>query len=159
MDHLYSIDSRLKSSGRWWNRDLWFPCPMLGHVHELTTCESFFQMTSKERQESSRGRICRTCFKPGGDCLIKDTKCGTRVPMNILCSGCVAFTNSKRFSPHNVLFCNSKHPSHNKPQRGELMKVLEKYFGCPIGPEAPMEQIRSEAFTCTQDSEDDDDWR
>ena len=113
-------------------------------------------MTPKERQENSRGRICKTYFKPGG---IKDAKCGTRVPKNMLCSGCVAFTNGKRFSPHNVLFCSSKHPAHNKPQRGELMKVLEKYFGCLIGPEAPMDQIRSGTFTCSQDCEDEEDWR
>ena len=117
VDHVYSVDSRLKSSGRWWNHDCRFPCPILGHKHELTTCEPFFQMTPRERQESSRGRICKTCFKPGGECLVKDTKCGTKVPMSMLCPGCVAFTNRRRFSPHNVLFCNSKHPAHNKPHR------------------------------------------
>ena len=99
IDHVYSVDSRLKSSGRWWNRSLRFPCPIEGHKHELTSCEVFFQLTPKERQEKSRGRICKTCFKPGGDCLIKDAKCGTAVPMNMLCTGCVAFTKGKRFSP------------------------------------------------------------
>ena len=39
------------------------------------------------------------------------------------------------------------------------MKVIVKYFGCPIGPDAPMDQIRSGTFTCTQDCEDGEDWR
>ena len=68
IDHVYCMDSWLKSSGRWWNRDRRFPCPIEGQEHELTTCEPFFQMTPKERQERSRGRICKTCFKPGGEC-------------------------------------------------------------------------------------------
>ena len=68
VDHVYSVDSRLKSSGRWWNRSLRFPCPIERYEHELTSCEVFFQLTPKERQEKSRGRICKTCFKPGGDC-------------------------------------------------------------------------------------------
>ena len=67
MDHVYSIDSRLKLSGRWWNRSFQFPCPILEHEHELTSCDNFFQLTPQERQEKSRGRICKTCFKPGGD--------------------------------------------------------------------------------------------
>ena len=85
IDHVYSVDSRLKPSGRWWDRSLQFPCPIEGHVHELTFCDLFFQLTPKERQEKSRGR--------------------TTVPMNMLCTGCVAFTKWKRFSPHNLLFC------------------------------------------------------
>ena len=147
---MYSIVSRLKSSGRWWNRSFRFPCPIMGHEHELTSCEEFFQLTPKDRQEKSRGRICKTYFKPGGDCLIKDAKCGTAVPMNMLCTSCNAFTKGKRFSPHNSLFCNSKHPAHNKPTRGELTKILEKYFDCPIGQNAAMEQVKSGMFTCTQ---------
>ena len=42
VDHVYSMDSRLKSSGRWWNHDCRFLCPILGHEHE-----PFFQMTSR----------------------------------------------------------------------------------------------------------------
>ena len=76
----------------------------------------------------------------------------TRVPMNMLCTGCVAFTKGKRLT-HNLLFCNSKHPAHNKPQRGELTKILEKYFGCPIGQNASMDQVRSRTFTCTRSDE------
>ena len=136
--------------GRWWNRDLRFPCPILEHEHELTSCNEFFQMTPKERQEKSRGRICKTCFKAGGDCIVKDSKCTTPVPVNLLCNGCVAFTRNKRFSPHNILFCNSQHPTHSKPSQGELKKVLEKYFGCPIGQITATEQVRSGTFTCTQ---------
>ena len=37
VDPVYSIDSRLKSSGRWWNRSFRFPCPIMGHEHELTS--------------------------------------------------------------------------------------------------------------------------
>ena len=68
-------------------------------------------------------------------------------------SGCVAFTNGKRFSPHNLLFCNSKHPAHNKPQRRELTKIREKYIVCPIGQNASMVQVRSRTFTCTWSDE------
>ena len=73
--------------------------------------------------------------------------------MNILCTGCVTFTKGKLFSPHNLLFCNSKHPAHNKPQRGELTKILEKYFVCPIGQSALIDQVRSGTFTCTRNEE------
>ena len=68
----------------------------------------------------------------------------------MLCTGCVAFTKGKLFSPHNILFCNSKHPAHNKPTRGELTKILEQYFDCPIGQNAAMDQVKFGTFTCTQ---------
>ena len=68
----------------------------------------------------------------------------------MLCTGCVAFTKGRRFSPHNILFCNSQHPTHNKPSRGELNKILEKYFGCPIGQNVGTDQVRTGTFTCTQ---------
>lgn len=68
----------------------------------------------------------------------------------MLCTGCVAFTKGKRFSPLNILFCNSQHPTHNKPPRGELSKILEKYFSCPIGQNIAVDQVRSGTFTCTQ---------
>ena len=105
--HIYAVDSRLISSGRWWDRDQVFPCPIEGHKHELTDCAEFFAMNPKDRQESSRGRICKTCFKPGGECLSKE-KCSTSVPRGMVCDGCAKFVNTKakRFSPHNILFCN-----------------------------------------------------
>ena len=83
-------------------------------------------------------------------CLIKDAKCGTAVPMNMLCTGCIAFTKGKRFSPHNILFCNSQHPTHTKLSRGEMNKVLEKYFGCPIIQNVNADQVRTGTFTSTQ---------
>ena len=42
IDHLYSVHSRLKSLGRWWNRSLRFLCPIERHEHKLTSCELFF---------------------------------------------------------------------------------------------------------------------
>ena len=70
--------------------------------------------------------------------------------MNILCKGCIAYTAARRLTPHNILFCNSQHPSHNKPSRGEMTKILEKYFGCPIGQKTATDQVGSGTFTCTQ---------
>ena len=66
LDYVYSIDSRLTTSGRWWNRNFRFPCPISGHEHELASCAEFFQLNPKERQERSKGKICKTCFKVGG---------------------------------------------------------------------------------------------
>ena len=159
VDHMYIVDSRLKWSGRWWNRDLRFPCSILGHKHELSSDDVFFSMSPKDRQENSRGRICKTGFKPGGECLVKNMKCGGKVPSNLLCPGCVAFTNRKKYLPHNVLICNSKHPSHTKPARGDLIAALQKYFGCPLGQNVSVDQVSSGTFICTQNSSQTDNWR
>ena len=35
LDQLYMIDSRLTSSGRWWNRNYDFPCPLAGWTRSL----------------------------------------------------------------------------------------------------------------------------
>ena len=68
VDHVYVLDSQFKSSGRLWNRDFRFLCPILGQEHELLSCDLFFPMAPKERQNSSRGQICKMCFKPRGEC-------------------------------------------------------------------------------------------
>ena len=36
LDHVYSIDSRLTTSGKWWNRNFQFPCPIPGHEHAFS---------------------------------------------------------------------------------------------------------------------------
>ena len=61
-----------------------------------------------------------------------------------------AYCTKGRLSPHNMLFCKSKHPSHNKPSKGEITKIFEKYFGCPLGQNNSTDQVRSGTFTCTQ---------
>ena len=149
-DQLYTIDSRLTSSGRWWNRNYDFPCPLAGHDHELSTCKDFYQMTPKDRQVDCQGKICKTCIKAGGKCLGSNGKCTSKVPMETLCKGCVAYCAKNRLSPHNLLFCTSNHPAHMKPSMENLQKIFDKYFGRPWGRPDSSEQVRSGTFTCTQ---------
>ena len=59
MDFLYRIDARLTKSGKWWDPNLRYPCPIESHKHELYQCSSFLGMSLKERHEKLRGRICR----------------------------------------------------------------------------------------------------
>ena len=156
LDWVYSIDSRLTTSGRWWNRSFQFPCPLAGHDHELSSFKDFFQMSPKERQDKSKGKICKTCFKVGGDCLGPNGKCSTDVPVDILCKGCVAYCARGRLSPHNLLFCSSKHSTHAKPSKENLPKIFEKYFGRPWGQTDSTEQIRYVHVHSNEDKEEDD---
>ena len=155
--YIYAVDSRLMSYCRWWDRDQVFPCPIEGHKHELTECGEFFTMNPKERQENSRGWICKTCFKPGGECLVKD-KCTTSTPRGMVCEGCAKFVNlkAKRFSLHNILFCNNTNPAHAKPSRAEMYKILESYFKRPIRRADTGTQSGAGVFSCTRIG---DDWR
>ena len=47
MDHVYRIDSRLVKSGKWWNNNFKYPCPVDSHSHELYQCG----MTPKEQHD------------------------------------------------------------------------------------------------------------
>ena len=67
MDFLYRVDTRLTKSGKWWDSSLKYPCMIEAHKHELYQCSLFLGMSLKERHEKLKGRICRTCLKPGGD--------------------------------------------------------------------------------------------
>ena len=111
MDHVYRIDSRLVKSGKWWNNNFKYPCPVDSHSHELYQCG----MTPKEQHDKLKGRICRTCLKPGGLCLTKDNRCSTRVPKGLTCDGCVQYTQGRKLPPHSILYCTSSRPEHVCP--------------------------------------------
>ena len=49
MDQIYRIDNRLFKSGKWWNANFKYPCPVESHNHELYQCGVFMGMTPKER--------------------------------------------------------------------------------------------------------------
>ena len=85
-------------------------------------------MIPNDRQDHLKGWTCKTSLKPAGTCLNKDRRFGTQVPKGLTCPECVAFTQGKKLSPHNVLFCTSKHPSYVRPQKSEFLQVLQKYF-------------------------------
>ena len=126
-----------------------FPCPIPSHQHELTQCMKFFSMTLRERQEECRNRICQSCFKPGGTCLLRGTKlCNMTVPKQMLCPGCVGFAKVKKITPNNLLFCASKHPAHTKPVMSVMHKVLCHYFG-ELGRKVMEDLIQYRAFSCT----------
>ena len=74
LDYLYKFDTGLAKSGKWWDQNLKFPCPIEAHRHELFQCPSFMGMSPKERHEKFKGRICRTCLKPGGVCNVHEGK-------------------------------------------------------------------------------------
>ena len=100
MERVYAVDSRPALSGK------------LSHSHELSQSEKFFALTPKERQDALGAHICKTCFKPGGMCMTRGTMiCSTTVPKLMICPGCTAFTHGKKISAHNILFCDSKHPT------------------------------------------------
>lgn len=71
---MYTVDT-----GKGWNHEFRYPCPIESHNHELFQCEAFFSMTPRERQETLKGQTCKTCFKPGGTCITRGSRmCGTR---------------------------------------------------------------------------------
>ena len=78
LDYLYKYDIRLSKSGKWWDPNLRYPCPIEAHKHELYQCSLFLGMSPKERHEKLKGRICRTCLKPGEICM-KGKKCSSEV--------------------------------------------------------------------------------
>ena len=105
-DWLYRINDRLVKSGKGWKPELWFPCLLDSHVHELFQCEAFLAMSLKDQQRAGKGKICQSCLKPGEQCIGKDKKCNTEVPKGLLRPGCVSFTMTQnRLSPHCMLFC------------------------------------------------------
>ena len=84
-------------------------------------------MTPRERQKALGSWICKTCFKPGGTCAGRGTKaCGTTVPKSLICLGCIVFTQEKKLSPHNAIFCASKHPTHDKPVLIDVYETTDK---------------------------------
>ena len=92
MDQVYRIDNRLVKSGKWWNANFKYPCPVDSHNHELYQCGVFMGMSLKERHEKLKGRICRTCLKSGGVCLTKDKSRSSKVPKGRVCDGCTQYT-------------------------------------------------------------------
>ena len=91
-ERMYRIDDRRVKSGKWWKPELWYPCLLDSHAHELFQCETFLAMSPKDRQQALKGKIFKSCLKQGGGCIGKDKKCGTEVTKGFLCPGCISFT-------------------------------------------------------------------
>ena len=92
LDQVYPIDSRLMKSGKWWNANLKYPCPVESHNHKLYQCGVFMGMTPKERHDKLKGRTCKTCLKPRGSCITKEKRCSTKLPKGFACEGCIQYT-------------------------------------------------------------------
>ena len=73
-------------------------------------------------------------------CAGKGSKAfGMTVPKSLICPGCIIFTHEKKLSPHNMLFCASKHPTYAKPVKSDVYKTLQKYFDSRLGREVTAE--------------------
>ena len=129
MDQVYRIDSHLMKSGKWWNANFKYPCQVESHNHELYQCGVFIGMTPKERHDKLKGRICRTCLRPGGICITKEKRCSTKLPKDFACEGCVHYTQGRKLSPHSVLYCTSARPEHIKPSKPEFYRILQSTLG------------------------------
>ena len=69
IDHVYSVDSRLKSSGRLWDRNFRFPSPLLGHEHELTSCDDFFSINPEGEAGEIQGKDMQNVLQSRGRLL------------------------------------------------------------------------------------------
>ena len=124
-----------------WDPSFKFPCPVESQNHELYQCSLFLGMTPKERHEKLRGKICKTCLKPGGICVIKGRKWGTKVPKSLLCNSCIQFIQSKNLSPFNILYCTSERPEHVHPPKPKFFQAMQEYFGGKITGEITPETV------------------
>ena len=97
-------------------------------------------MTPKVRHEKLRGRICRTCLKPGGIC-IKGKKCSTKVTKGLVCEGCIQYVQGRNLSPHNILYCTSNRPAHAHPPKSKFYRIMQEYFGGKVTGDITPESI------------------
>ena len=122
---------------------------MDSHSHELYQCGMFMGMTPKERLEKMKGRICRTCLKPGGLCLTKDKRCSTKVPKGLVCDGCAQYTQGRKLFPHNILYCTSSRPEHICPPKSEFYQTMQDYFGGKVAGKITPETVCYKVFLCS----------
>ena len=98
-------------------------------------------------------RICRTCLKPGGVCLTKDKRCSTKVPKSLVCDGCAQYTQGRKLSPHNVLYCTSAQPAHTRPPKSEFYQTMQDYFGEKVAGKITLETVCYGVFLCSWNGE------
>lgn len=142
-DHQMSPDSEDENAGhipivlttttggnRWWKNGLAFPCPMVGHEHELNSCKEFFSLTPGERRSqalTSGRRVCWCCLRPTAIC---NKTCGRmiNIPDALKCPECAIVANAKGIAPLNVLYCVRQEHDSKKPPPQLLVKELRKYL-------------------------------
>ena len=118
------------ASPQWWRSGLSFPCPMVGHDHELGTCVDFFTLKPTQRKarlNKANRRLCWSCLKPATKC---DRKCVQNVTMSevIKCKDCAPYAASKGFACLSVLFCTNIEHNKSRPPPSLLIKELKKYL-------------------------------
>ena len=115
---------------KWWTNGRNFPCPMIGHDHELNTCKDYFTLTPAERRSQAGAtgrRICWCCLRPTSVCN-KTCMRSTVVPEALKCKECAKVAVPKGLAPLNVLFCVKQEHDSSKPPAGVIMRELKKYL-------------------------------
>ena len=152
LDRLYRFNEKFFKVCKWWNQNLTFPCPIETHNHELYQCEAFLSMSLANRKKICRGRICKTCLIPGGQCHGMGKKFTTQTNSGFLCPGCVAYTTSRpqlNLSPHCILFCANPHSDQPHPSKTEAFRILNEYLGRAITKQYQPGRIGIGAFLCS----------
>ena len=71
---------------RWYLVNLRFPCPLVGHSHEISTCEEFFLFNPVERwNKMDKGKLCYTCLSPKDVCVNRRCEFEEKVPKTLKC--------------------------------------------------------------------------
>ena len=98
---------------RWHLPNLRFPCPLVGHNHEISSCEEFFSFNPMERwNKMDKGKLCYTCLSPKDVCVSRRCEFAEKFPETLKCEGCAPWAHSKNVAPFSILFCRIK--AHSK---------------------------------------------
>ena len=125
-----------RPSGPWWKNGLNFPCPIVGHEHELNSCEEFLLLTPKQRRNlnrevgdsSAKGRtICWSCMRPTGICK-RSCRQTPVIPEGLRCSGCAQYAKERGWAALCILFCTKTEHNSLKPPPAMVHKELKKYL-------------------------------
>ena len=113
-----------------YSTELKFPCPMMGHKHEVSKYTEFFELSPEDRWEKlEKGKICFSYLKPRGVCKLRICVNHPKVPKVMKCTQCALWAESKGMAPFSIFFCKRKGTWRMRAPLSELKSALEKYIG------------------------------
>ena len=134
-ERLILADQDIKTqtfSKNWWSEGVKFPCPIIGHDHELSNCKEFFQLSPAQRRSIAKRterRLCWCCLRPTRICKKQCNYARSSRSDILKCQGCIKVASSRGLTPLNVLFCVKHEHNTMKPSSFALMSALRDYLG------------------------------
>ena len=120
-----SPERKSRSPTKWYKDGLKSPCPIENHIHEVGTCTTFFSMSSTDRYNASKKKLCFTCMGPWQTCRRK-CKRVKQIPKQLVCSDCASSFAGQKRTPYSVLICAKE--DHAKPAAKDIVSYLRSWF-------------------------------